>query len=254
MKYIFILSLFLSNLCNAGTIDPNVPDSKYLEYGKKYECVYKLSGKQKDGKIFYASAVLIDPNFILTAAHVAENIDESYVETDDTKKNQIILFVYPEQYRSEAFGGNGYDIAIGYLKEKINISYYPELYSDLDELDKICGIAGYGVTGTFDTGIKKSDGQKRAGSNIIERIDNDFLLICSAQNKPTQLEILIAGGDSGGGLFVNQKLAGIHSSVYNIGSEPPNSNKRSFTVHTRISKHKNWIEESIKYIKQKIGQ
>ena len=57
MKFliIFILSF---NCCFAGTIDPNVPDEKYLEYGKKFICVAKVVGEGK----YYASAVIINKN------------------------------------------------------------------------------------------------------------------------------------------------------------------------------------------------
>lgn len=245
MKYYALLFLILSNISFGGTIDPNVPDSKYIEYGKQYKCIFKLSGKHKDGKMFNASSVLITPKFILTAAHVAKDTENSYLITENNNKNTIKLFVIPEEYDENKFGGNGYDIAVGYLEKEIDIDFYPLLYTENNELDKVCGIAGYGVSGNFNTGITFSDEKKRAGSNIIERIDNNILLICSAQNKPTQLEILIAGGDSGGGLFIDQKLAGIHSSVYNEGKEKPSSNKRSFSVHTRVSSHINWIEKII---------
>lgn len=242
---ILFLALTFSTLLNAGTIDPNIPDSKYLEYGKDHECVIRIEGTQNDGKRFLASAVLITPKIVITAAHVIENLKDAFVYLDPENKIQVLLFVYPEQYKLEAFGGDGNDIAIGLLSSEIKIEFYPELYSETDELNKICSLAGYGMTGNFNTGVKVSDGKKRAGSNIIEKIESD-LLICSLQNIPnTKLEFLIAGGDSGGGLFIDKKLAGIHSSIFTYGNTPPKSDRKTLSVHTRISTHKTWIEKII---------
>ena len=39
--YITLL-LFLNTDCIAGTISPEVEDSKYIEYGQKHKCVLQL--------------------------------------------------------------------------------------------------------------------------------------------------------------------------------------------------------------------
>jgi hypothetical protein len=90
-----------------------------------------------------------------------------------------------------------------------------------------------------------SDGKKRGGSNIIDKIDRE-LLVCTpsrAYNK-TELEFLIGSGDSGGGLFIDGKLAGINSCVMATDGKP-NSTYSDESGHTRISKYINWIETTI---------
>lgn len=255
MRYLLLLiGMFLTSAINAGTIDPNVDDNKYLEYGADHECVFRISGVEKSGKNFLGSCVLIRPRFILTAAHIAADVDKAFVH-NGSNKEEVLLFIYPEDYVANKFGGQGSDIAIGVLSNKIDIGFYPELYNKNDELDKVCSLAGFGTTGTFDTGITISDGKKRAGSNIIEKIEEYEVLVCSVQNNVwTTLEFLIATGDSGGGLFIDKKLAGIHSSVFTYGTKVPKSDRNTFSAHTRISKHKSWIEESIKFIELTIGK
>ena len=241
-----MILLSSSNLFG-GTIDPRVPDSKYIEYGNKHECVVRLYGIQNDDKKFCGSAVLISPKIIITAAHVAKPSKYAYIKYDD-KENDVIFFLTPKEYDENKIGGNGFDISIGYLKNEIILDFYPQLYNEKNEIDKVCSLSGFGITGTFDTGAIQSDGKKRGGSNIIEAVE-DELLVCSLQNTPnTELEFLISNGDSGGGLFINKKLAGIHSSIYTKNGKL-NSGRNNFSLHTRISKHYDWIKQIIEEIK-----
>lgn len=246
MKLMPLIFLLMYSVAIGGTIDPNVPDQKYIDYGEKHKCVIKLEGLQNDNKVFYASAVVVHPNIVITAAHLAEDIQYAKALHNE-QKHDILFFVVPQEYDKDKFGGNGCDIAIGILKTEIIIDFYPDLYEQDDELNKICSLSGFGITGNFIQGAKISDGKKRAGSNIIEKIEDD-LLICSVQNKPnTTLEFLIANGDSGGGLFIDKKLAGIHCSIYTHGTKL-NSDKSNFSTHTRISKHKSWIKKIVEEI------
>ena len=130
-----------------------------------------------------------------------------------------------------------------YFEKDLSLDAYAELYTDKDETGKICGIAGYGITGTFEQGSILSDSQKRGGSNRINYIDK-HLLICNLTDTYTPIEFLIASGDSGGGLFINQKLAGINSCVI-AADKNPNSNYGDESGHTRISEYTQWIEETI---------
>ena len=84
-----MILLSSSNLFG-GTIDPRVPDSKYIEYGNKHECVVRLYGIQNDDKKFCGSAVLISPKIIITAAHVAKPSKYAYIKYDD-KENDVIF-------------------------------------------------------------------------------------------------------------------------------------------------------------------
>jgi hypothetical protein len=60
----------------------------------------------------------------------------------------------------------------------------------------------------------------------------------------TELEFLIASGDSGGGLFIDNKLAGINSCVMAVDKKP-DSTYNDESGHTRISKFIGWIKENI---------
>lgn len=233
----FTLSLF------AGTIDPNTPDSKYVEYGNKFHSVVKLCCF--DGKgLSCGSAVVIDPGWIITAAHVVENCHSWTVSIGDEKYNVEKIFIHPN-YKTGIFGHD--DIAVGKLTKKIDLEHYPSLYSEQDEVGKVCSMAGWGFTGTFNTGVQKHDNKRRGGSNIIDKTERS-VLVCSPSKrdqKMTELEYLICSGDSGGGLFIGNKLAGIHSSVVGYDGSS-NSTYGDESCHTRVSLYADWVNNTIK--------
>lgn len=236
----------VSSIGLTGTIDPGVQDKKYLEYGEQFKYVGKLCGSYKDKTQFCASAVLIQPDIILTAAHVVQDYSGAKLIIG---KNEYIVdkFVWPKEYDKDIYGHN--DIAVGFLKEKVDLDFYPELYTETNEVDKLCCMSGYGATGDFNTGATVFDMKKRAGSNFIDYIEKDFL-VCNA-SKPkdkrrTSLEFMIASGDSGGGLFIDGKLAGINSCVTGTGKNGTKSTYDTESCHTRVSTYVKWIRESIK--------
>jgi hypothetical protein len=248
LKYKILFIFFLSSLfsCSyAGTIDPNISDAKYIEYGKDFKYVGKLCGTYQDETLFCASAVVIREDIILTAAHVVKGYKNCKIKIED-KEFEINKFIWPLDFDQNIYGLN--DIAIGFLKQKIQLNFYPELYDKEDELDKVCCIAGYGLSGNFITGAESYDDKRRAGSNIIEEIDKQ-LLICRpskpTDKKRTSLEFLTASGDSGGGLFINNKLAGINSCISGRGKKGLKSTYDTESGHTRISIHRKWILQNI---------
>lgn len=245
-----LTSLILSTSLFAGTRDPFTPDEKYIEYGAKFKCVLSLCGVNNDDTMFCGSCVAISPKIILTAAHVVKSAKHGGVSTENGEVVLIEKFICHKDYDGSV--GNG-DIAICLLKEKLNLDFYPKLYEDEDEVGKLCSMSGYGLTGTFITGQILSDGKKRAGSNKIDSIYEN-LLICSP-SKPgipgiTTLEFIICSGDSGGGLFIDGKLAGINSCVLADGRIPC-SIYGDESGHTRISKYASWILENKGILEEK---
>jgi hypothetical protein len=241
-KILFVLMFF--STANGGTIDPSTPDSKYVEYGAKFHSVVKICGSYEDGKLFCASASVIDDHNFLTAAHVVKGSVVCFVTIEEVSF-PIKHIVINKDFEHENSFGTG-DIAIGYSEKPFGLKHYPALYEDKDEQGKLCSIAGYGLTGTFSSGIYKSDNKRRAGSNKIDHIEKD-LLICSPSKRGekdyTSLEFLIGSGDSGGGLFIDGKLAGINSCVM-VAGRSPKSKYGEESGHTRISKFIEWINEN----------
>jgi hypothetical protein len=240
-----ILFAAISSIALSGTIDPNTPDSKYLEYATKFTYVGKVCGKTKNDLNYCGSGVAIRPRVILTAAHVVKDTLSCKIQIN---KKEICVYkvVYHTGFDDNKFGYN--DIAIGFTERDIDLDFYPDLYTGSNEKGKICCISGFGISGNFITGAETGDGKQRAGSNKIDYIDR-HLLMCSATKGSgrTSLEFLIASGDSGGGLFIDGKLAGINSCVISEGKAITlKSTYQTESGHTRVSQFIDWINDTVK--------
>lgn len=241
----FILFLyFLASVSYAGTIDPGVSDQKYIDNANNFEFIYEICGTYKDGQLFCASAVIIDKKWAVTAAHVVQNSRFSIISRG-TSAHLIDKVIIHNDFNINNIGYA--DIALCRLSTSLILEKYPQLYTERDEEGKLCSISGYGSTGTFKTGSILSDSKQRAGTNRIDSIDKE-LLICNASSKDdptvTNLEFLIAGGDSGGGLFIKNKLAGINSCVM-ATDKKTNSSYSDESAHTRVSTYADWIIEEM---------
>lgn len=247
LKYLSTLLLCIISLSGvfAGTRDPQTPDNKYIKYAEDFHCVGKVCGVYKDGSLYCASAVAIDDYTLVTAAHIVEN-SISCNFTINNKTFPIIKVICHKDFNSTKFGIA--DIALGKSSDSFELDFYPDLYMHDDEIGKICSIVGYGLNGTFQSGSLTYDGIKRAGSNIIDDIELD-MLICSPSYRNsrefTELEFFIASGDSGGGLFINGKLAGINSCVMSTKGAPK-SKYGEQSGHTKVSKFIDWIRKNEK--------
>jgi hypothetical protein len=246
VKNFLFLFFVLIGPIYAGTIDPNTEDEKHKLYAKNFHYVGMLCGEYDNGDFFCASAVAIDDFNILTAAHVVDNVKTCILTLDTNNVHCIDNIVVHKNFKSNQFGIA--DIAIGHSKTPFKLGFYPPLYTEKDENSKLCCMAGYGFYGTFLSGANKHDGIKRAGSNTIDSIEKN-LLICSPSKRNsatfTSLEFMIASGDSGGGLFIDGKLAGIHSCVM-AENKQPESKYGEQSGHTRLSDFLDWIQDNKK--------
>lgn len=240
-RYLFLLIVLYANISISGTIDPNTPDSKYITYADKFVYVGQIVGTKEDDSSYSGSCVAYRKNIVITAAHLFRKSKTSAI-IFGTKLLPIKKIVTHKDYNYNKFGKH--DIAVCLVSGDINLEWYPDLYSESNESGLICSLAGYGCTGDFKTGVLVDRGSaKRAGSNIVDSSDN-YLLYCSPSRNilRTELEYLIAAGDSGGGLFINNSLAGIHSGVIEDKPDKGLSKYGAVSVHTRISVYKEWIE------------
>lgn len=253
-RLIFLLFLILSCSLQAGTIDPSVSDDKYVKYGEDYQCVLPIMGILDDNlnSNFRGSCVVIDRYHILTAAHVVQNSIAQHVLYENKAYPCLIVAIHAKFDMTKKAS---HDIAIARLQRAIDLEFYPGLYENNDESGKICGMAGYGFHGNFKTGFLLSnyDNKKRAGSNIIDGIEGDVLTYSISPKNKTSLEFLISPGDSGGGLFIDQKLAGIHSFIYSSNGKA-DGRYGNIGCSTRVSAYVDWIKKTKQIIQKVIGE
>lgn len=232
----------------AGTTDPSTPDSKYLEFGKSFPFVVQLRNKPTEPNpkpgakcLQTASAVLIHDHWALTAAHVVEDASDNVVVVN-AKEYALPHVVWHRDYDNKKVGFH--DIAIGYSPKPFKLSFYPALYRNTDEVDKAATIAGFGTHGTFLTGACNMDDFRRAGHNKIENAFNSVLLCSPSRTGKFPLEFGITPGDSGGGLFIGNELAGINSFLMAEDGNP-NGSYGDDSAFTRVSMYVDWVDLQI---------
>jgi hypothetical protein len=245
-----VLGLATYGSLKAGTIDPQTPDEKYVAFGGKFPNVVGLLSDIKcdnpdcDVKVHsqYGSAVVIRPHWILTAAHVVRDASQHRAVLADKTEYALPHVVWHKDFDDKSFGKN--DIALCYSPKKITMAFYPELYAKDNELGKPITIAGWGFTGTFHTGAKQHDGRRRAGQNVISGVQPSVLVCAPRRLGKFPLEFMIASGDSGGGMFIGNELAGINSFLMATDGKPDGSYSDE-SAFTRVSQYVQWIEEQI---------
>jgi hypothetical protein len=246
VRYV-VFFLALSKASYAGTIDPHTPDAQYLEFGKSFPWVVQLRNTldcDKCQKVHEqrASAVLISPNWALTAAHVVKDATKNAIYIDD-KKYELPYVVWHKEFEGAKVGFH--DIALCYSPEAFGLDFYPELYTDTNEVGQAVTFAGWGATGTFLTGANKHDSYRRAGHNRIQEAPHAILICTPARPKQFALEFMIAPGDSGGGMFIGNKLAGINSFLSAVDKNPDGTYTDE-SAFTRVSLYVDWIQLQIK--------
>lgn len=255
----YVVFAFATSAAFAGTIDPNTPDDKYIEFGKKFPCVVRLRAEKyerKDEKTIrirqWGSAVIVRPHWILTAAHVAIDVENHCVIKDDNTEFPLTKVFVHSEFTEDNLGH--FDIALGYSPKDFDLEFYCPLYTDNDELGKAVTIAGYGIQGTFLTGARLADEKKRAGHNRVEGIERT-VLVCRPDRHPIKfpLEFIITPGDSGGGLFINNKLAGINSFLMATDGKPDGTYTDE-SAHIRVSAYTDWVNDTINMYEASLTQ
>lgn len=245
--FLYTVMSLVAVYCNAGTIDPKRNDNEYINYATKYPFVLPIV-VEKQQKISQGTCVALGDDYFLTAAHVVANSRKQHVVFSNSKHN-VLHIVIPSEFNETNI--LQYDIAVGRLEKPIKCNVYPKIYYGQIIPKERVYIVGYGKYGNFDIGSVATDGQKRAGTNTIDKITSHTMWCNSDLRSMTPLEIMISEGDSGGGIFLdNFMLIGINSGVYAVDGIP-DSSYNDYSIHTRLSVYKQWIVDAVKYLETK---
>ncbi len=215
------------------------PDSLYINLAKQFSCVGSLH------PIGNGVVTLIQPEWVITAAHVAKgiNVFNKSVYFGDSLYSVVEIYIHDAKDADT-------DIALLKLNKPVNHIKPAKLYTNNNELDKICYFVGWGDTGDGKTGPTKNDRIKRAATNLIASANGNWLEFnFDMKDNATELEGISGPGDSGGpSLWRNNDgeifILGVSS--YNYSTGEGECKYGSVEFYARISSVANWIKKTVK--------
>lgn len=251
-----LCTLGVSPIANAGIIRHDVSDWRYTNLANYFPSVGDLGIGFSSGSNSWCSGTLISANYMLTAAHCMRDDYGYYGNSAAFNLGGSIHWAHSFSLHNgwnPQAGNYGNDLAIIRLSNPVSHVAPATLYSGDDEDLKIGTYVGFGDTGTGITGVNSWTG-KRAGENIIglgsrlgyannllvSDFDDPRLAYSQSLSQPLELEYQLARGDSGGGLFIDGKLAGVHSFTSDEGGK-----YGATSASGRVSLFRNWITGTI---------
>lgn len=246
---VVVLALILPSHSVAIVIRHDRDDVRYVELGQQLAGICHMNLQEKDAPPD-GEAVLIDPSWILTAAHVAVGVERGHVltvvghdATLDVEAERVIL--HPE------WSEGPHDIALIRLKRPVEHIDPVPLYRGRDETGQIITVGGLGDFGTGTTGPTTNDGKLRAATNRIDEVSENWLKFrFDEPGRATDLEGISGPGDSGGPAFMMEGdtrfVVGISSGQ---STRETGGREGFYGVHeyyTRVSSYIDWIDNVIR--------
>jgi len=228
---IFFLLFFVYTNQNIFAIvrHTNVPDKKYIELSDNFNNIVRIETDSS-----YGSGVILNNHTIITSAHNLK-----------FKKNIKIIDEYIEIEPINIIYHKNKDIALIKVNQNLNVNKNTNIYNG-DYKNKIFTIIGYGFTGTGDIGATTRDFKKRAGHVRCLEQKNDFYECLFSADDDLEAPACAAQGDSGGGVFSGECLAGIITYVTGKGGDGiADSSYGDRTAFIPINSIEEWILENL---------
>ena len=233
------LALLIFSSATAVVIRHDRDDAASLRLAQRFNAVGRIL---PDG-----CCTLIAPTWALTAAHVASSIPpDGQVQFGDQKYSVKRVVLHPE-----GVGPKGVppevDLALVELAEPVRQIEPVELYRERKEMGETIFLVGYGDYGNPSGGLRRSDGKRRAVTNVVE--DAGPRRIFTRFDEPpggTEYEGVGGPGDSGGPAILEEGgkrfLVGVSSASMN--GKPGQYGVTD--VYTRVSTYVSWVEVAMK--------
>ncbi|MEL6494168.1 MAG: trypsin-like serine protease [Cyanobacteria bacterium J06623_7] len=235
----------------------------YLKDGKQFPAIVQVNNHQ-EGEILICDGmgILIHEEWILTAAHVARTSDpalDSILIADwQYSIKQIVL--HPQWQNADVIESVKNDIALIQLNRPVADVLPLTLYSQNDETGKDIVFVGWGDFGNGLAGVEGADGRFRMATNIVEKVDEQWLVFCFDEPpNTTEMEGISGPGDSGGPALLETEtgwqIAGISSTQCSAAEYSQQENWQEkegkegiygvWEYYTRVSQYLEWINSII---------
>ncbi len=233
----FVLVVLLAHPAVAIVTRHDRDEARYVELGARFPAAVTVL---PDG-----SGVLIAPDWVLTAGHVARGVSgrSPRAEIDGREYEVARIFVHPK-WRDMG----PHDVGLMQLKQPAQDVTPAVLYAGDDEVGQVVTFVGRGDTGTGLTGPRSADGKKRGATNTVDSVDDDWIFFDFDEgDEATDLEGVSGPGDSGGPALLAKdgKLYTLGVSVFSDGRGKGPGRYGVLEGYTRVSTHREWIESIV---------
>ncbi len=217
----------------------DVADEKLVSLGTEFTTAGRVI---PDG-----GCTLITPQWAITAAHVAKSIRPGKGKVEFQGREYVVkrVVIHPKANSGQRQPG-GVDLALIEFTENVVGVEPSRLYREKDEQGQTAYIVGYGDVGDGKVRPRRSDGRRRAVTNVINDAGpKNIFMKFEKPEAGTDLEGVGGPGDSGGPALVRKDgktyLVGVsHASM---GGKPGRYGVTD--IYTRVSSYVDWIDEVV---------
>lgn len=262
-RNIGVLALILGGVGTAQAIvvRHDVADQAYLNFAQSdFSSVGRMIYQSGDSQFWNGSGTLIGSQWVLTAAHVADNAAGSdwFFDTGSGTQSVRADAVY---YHPDWFGdgpSNG-DLALVHLSEPMLNVAPTQLFQGSTPYGSEVALVGFGGSGNGLTGWNGTyDQLRRAGTNVLEAGDPfgfgaEFLgfdFDAPDSGEATDLEAMLMFGDSGGAIMADVdgqwQLIGVNTFIVPNSDDPLDYGMYGdLMASTSVEYHMDWINSII---------
>lgn len=227
----------------AGIITRHDTDpAAHRELAQRFPSVVHLNLPDGEG-------VLIRPEWVLTAAHVAVEVEVDHVLTvagRDARAAEVII--HPQ------WEDGPHDLALIRLHQPVSRVDPVDIYRARDEEGRLIYLVGTGYGGTGITGPDGVLGEPRGATNRVDDASEHWISFRfddprEPDSNATELEGISGPGDSGGPAYVEQGgamlVAGISSGQSTAATGGVEGVYGVTEFYTRVSSYASWIARTI---------
>lgn len=217
---------------------PGVSDDEYLAAARELPWVVAIeSPSTRRAGTERGSGVVIASRWVLTAGHVVADMSLPVVQFRGRPYVGQRVITHP-QYRPTPDSTTG-DLALIELRDAVPLEAFPALgTTTVGDLVDVVGCGTHGVAGNSQRSFDK---RCRAGTQLVDQISGGVIYTSMSPANETPRECVLTGGDSGGGLFRDGELVGVHLACEGHTADVGGYGDRN--AHTCVETYRHWITE-----------